>query len=169
MDTTLADPLVGRVLDGRYAVEQRVARGGMATVYRAVDRRLDRVVAVKVMHPALADDDEFVARFIREAKAAARLSHPNVVAVYDQGTDVGNVVFLVMEYVGGRTLRALLREHGRLTPGQALRLLTRAAPTRVAIAGYYQGLASVRQRGMYRDTRAYVANVLALRARFASR
>jgi serine/threonine-protein kinase len=122
VDTTLADHLVGRVLDGRYAVERRLARGGMATVYRALDRRLDRVVAVKVMHPALADDEEFVARFIREARAAARLSHPNVVAVYDQGADDG-VVFLVMEYVSGRTLRAVLREHGRLTAGQALRIL----------------------------------------------
>ncbi|MFL6137513.1 MAG: Stk1 family PASTA domain-containing Ser/Thr kinase [Frankiaceae bacterium] len=122
MDTTVADPLVGRVLDGRYAVERRLARGGMATVYRAVDRRLDRVVAVKVMHPALADDEEFVARFSREAKAAARLSHPGVVAVYDQGND-GGVVFLVMEHVAGRTLRALLRERGRLSPAHALHVM----------------------------------------------
>src|SRR5689334_959262 len=94
----------------------------MATVYRALDRRLDRTVAVKVMHPALADDQEFVARFIREAKSAARLSHPNVVAVYDQGADAG-VVFLVMEFVAGRTLRDLLRERGRLSPATALAVL----------------------------------------------
>jgi serine/threonine-protein kinase len=122
VDTTVVDPLVGRVLDGRYAVEERLASGGMATVYRALDLRLDRVVAVKVMRAALADDDEFVARFIREAKAAARLSHPNVVAVYDQGADAG-VVFLVMEYVAGRTVRALLAERGRLSPAQALHVL----------------------------------------------
>ncbi len=122
MDATLTDPLVDRVLDGRYAVEARIARGGMASVYLAVDRRLDRRVAVKVMHPGLADDLEFVARFNREARAAASLSHPAVVAVYDQGSDAGHVV-LVMEYVAGATLRALLRERGRLTPGEALAVM----------------------------------------------
>src|SRR5512133_2924406 len=91
----------------------------MATVYRAVDQRLDRTVAVKVMHPSLADNADFVARFIREAKSAARLSHPNVVAVYDQGADQGHV-FLAMEYVAGRTLRDLLRERHHLPPGVAL-------------------------------------------------
>ena len=95
---SLQDPLVGRVLDGRYRVESRLARGGMATVYEALDTRLDRPVALKVMHPGLADDEEFVSRFIREAKSAARLSHPNVVAVFDQGADQGHV-FLAMEYV----------------------------------------------------------------------
>jgi len=119
VDTTVSDPLVGRVLDGRYEVEARLARGGMATVYRAVDQRLDRTVAVKVMHPSLADNADFVARFIREAKSAARLSHPNVVAVYDQGADQGHV-FLAMEHVAGRTLRDLLRERHHLPPGVAL-------------------------------------------------
>jgi serine/threonine-protein kinase len=119
VDTTVKDPLVGRVLDGRYHVVSRLARGGMATVYEAVDSRLDRTVALKVMHPGLAEDDEFVSRFIREAKSAARLSHPNVVAVYDQGADDGHV-FLAMEHVPGRTLRDLLREVGRLNPRQAL-------------------------------------------------
>ena len=122
MDTTVKDPLVGRVLDGRYRVGSRLARGGMATVYEAHDSRLDRVVALKVMHPSLADDDEFVSRFIREAHSAARLSHPNVVAVYDQGADQGHV-FLVMELVRGRTLRDLMREHGHLSPRQALEVL----------------------------------------------
>ncbi|RJK96859.1 Stk1 family PASTA domain-containing Ser/Thr kinase [Vallicoccus soli] len=124
MDTALSDPLVGRVLDGRYRVVARIARGGMATVYEALDTRLDRPVAVKVMHPALAADEEAVARFIREARASARLSDPGVVAVFDQGTD-GDEVFLVMEHVEGRTLRALLRERGRLGPGEALDLLER--------------------------------------------
>ncbi|MFC7733051.1 Stk1 family PASTA domain-containing Ser/Thr kinase [Actinomadura keratinilytica] len=122
MDTTVADPLVGRVLDGRYRIESRVARGGMATVYVARDLRLDRVVAIKVMHANLAADEEFVARFIGEAKAAAALSHPNVVAVFDQRTD-GEHVFLAMEYVPGRTLRDLLTERGRLGPRAALEIL----------------------------------------------
>jgi eukaryotic-like serine/threonine-protein kinase len=122
VDTTMSDALVGRVLDGRYRVEARIARGGMATVYRALDTRLDRVVALKVMHQLFAENDQFVARFIREAKSAARLSHPNVVAVYDQGDD-GGYVFLAMEYVQGRTLRDLLRERTRLNPQEALWVL----------------------------------------------
>ena len=100
MDTTVADPLVGRLVDGRYRVVSKIARGGMATVYEAVDTRLDRPVALKVMHPGLAEDQAFVARFIREARSAARLSHPGVVAVYDQGSDdQTGCVFLAMEYV----------------------------------------------------------------------
>ncbi|OKI05200.1 serine/threonine protein kinase [Streptomyces sp. CB02923] len=119
MDTTLQDPLVGQLLDGRYQVQARVAAGGMATVYRALDTRLDRVLALKVMHPSLAADAAFVDRFIREAKSAARLDHPNVVGVYDQGTD-GTYVYLAMEYVAGCTLRDVLRERGALQPRAAL-------------------------------------------------
>ncbi|PSJ24388.1 serine/threonine protein kinase, partial [Streptosporangium nondiastaticum] len=122
MDTTLGDPLVGHTLDGRYRVEARIAVGGMATVYRALDTRLDRVLAVKVMHPALASDTAFVERFIREAKSVARLDHPNVVGVYDQGTD-GPYVYLAMEYVPGCTLRDVLRERGALQPRAALDIL----------------------------------------------
>ncbi|MDX3640777.1 Stk1 family PASTA domain-containing Ser/Thr kinase [Streptomyces sp. MB09-02B] len=122
MDTTLQDPLVGQVLDGRYRVEARIAVGGMATVYRTVDTRLDRVLALKVMHPTLAADRTFVERFIREAKSVARLSHPNVVGVYDQGTD-GSYVYLAMEYVAGCTLRDVLRERGALQPRAALDIL----------------------------------------------
>ena len=122
MDTTVADPLVGQVLDGRYRIESRIARGGMATVYVARDLRLDRTVAVKVMHAHLAADEGFVHRFIGEAKAAAALSNPNVVAVYDQGTD-GEHVYLVMEYVRGRTLRDLLTARGRLGPREALEIM----------------------------------------------
>lgn len=99
-----------------------VARGGMATVYEALDLRLDRVVALKVMHPHLAADPEFVARFEREAKAAARLNHSHVVAVYDQGAADG-LVYLAMEYIPGRTLRDILRAQGRLTPEQALAIV----------------------------------------------
>ncbi|MEU3735832.1 Stk1 family PASTA domain-containing Ser/Thr kinase [Streptomyces sp. NPDC032198] len=122
MDTTLQDPLVGQVLDGRYRVDGRIAVGGMATVYRAVDTRLDRVLALKVMHPTLAADVSFVERFIREAKSIARLSHPNVVGVYDQGAD-GAYVYLAMEYVAGCTLRDVLRDRGALQPRAALDIL----------------------------------------------
>lgn len=118
----MSDPLVGRLLDGRYAVQSRIARGGMSTVYLALDERLDREVAVKVMHASLSADDDFVRRFIREARAAARLSHPGIVQVFDQCSDHG-VVFLAMEYVDGRTLRDLMRERGALTPREALDVL----------------------------------------------
>lgn len=122
VDTTLQDPLVGQVLDGRYRVDARIAVGGMATVYRAVDTRLDRVLALKVMHPGLAADVSFVERFIREAKSVARLAHPNVVQVFDQGAD-GSYVYLAMEYVAGCTLRDVLRERGALQPRAALDIL----------------------------------------------
>lgn len=122
VDTTLQDPLVGQVLDGRYRVDARIAVGGMATVYRAVDTRLDRVLALKVMHPTLAADATFVERFIREAKSVARLAHPNVVQVFDQGAD-GSYVYLAMEYIAGCTLRDVLRERGALQPRAALDIL----------------------------------------------
>ena len=116
------DPLVGRLLDGRYRVGPRIARGGMATVHEATDIRLDRTVAVKVMHPGLGDDVDFAARFVREARAAARLSHPNVVGVFDQGDDQGTV-FLVMEMVPGHTLRDVIRKESPMTPARALALV----------------------------------------------
>ncbi len=116
------DPLVGRLLDGRYRVGPRIARGGMATVYEAHDLRLDRDCAVKVMHRDLGDDHDFASRFVREAHSAARLSHPNVVAVTDQGDDDGTL-FLVMEHVPGRTLRDVIRDEAPMTPARALDLL----------------------------------------------
>jgi serine/threonine-protein kinase len=119
----VSDRLVGRVLDGRYRVDARVAKGGMATVYRALDTRLDRTVALKVMHDGLGDDAQFARRFVAEARAAARLSNPNVVAVFDQGDDDGTL-FLAMEYVPGRTLRDVIREQAPLSPARALDLLT---------------------------------------------
>jgi len=122
VDTQVGDRLVGRVLDGRYRVGARVAKGGMATVYEALDMRLDRVVALKVMHLGLGDDAEFGRRFVAEARAAAKLSHPNVVAVFDQGDDNGTL-FLAMEYVPGRTLRDVIRQQAPLPPGRALDLL----------------------------------------------
>jgi len=122
VDTTAADTLVGALLDGRYRVGPRIARGGMATVYEATDTRLDRVVALKVLHSGYAEDEAFVSRFIREARSTARLSHPHVVSVFDQGEDDGTL-FLAMEYVPGRTLRDLVREQAPLPPAQALALL----------------------------------------------
>ncbi|MGH8829310.1 MAG: protein kinase domain-containing protein, partial [Jiangellaceae bacterium] len=119
MDLFVTDTRIGRLIDGRYRVESVLARGGMATVYRALDARLERTVALKIMHPELAADDEFVVRFIGEARSAARLSDPHVVAVFDQGDDDG-AVFLAMEYVEGATLREALREHGRLDAEVAL-------------------------------------------------
>ncbi len=116
------DPLIGRVLEGRYEITARVARGGMASVYEATDLRLDRTVAVKVMHAGLGDDDDFAARFVREARAAARLSHPNVVAVYDQGHDDGTV-FLVMELIPGHTMRDTIAKESPMSPSRALALV----------------------------------------------
>jgi eukaryotic-like serine/threonine-protein kinase len=114
--------LIEHVLDGRYRVLSHLADGGMATVYVALDLRLDRKVALKVMRPDLAKDETFVSRFRREARSAAQLSHPNVVAVYDQGEDEGNV-FLTMELVNGLTLRQVMQAEGPLTPRAALDII----------------------------------------------
>lgn len=103
----------GTVLDGRYRLGAMIARGGMSTVYRGIDLRLDRPVAVKVMSPQYVSDPTFLSRFEREARLAASLGHPGVVGVYDQGQD-GDRVFLVMELVDGGTLRDLIRERGPL-------------------------------------------------------
>src|SRR5215472_14443012 len=122
MESVLADGLIGRMLDRRYHVRSRIAHGGMATVYLATDTRLDRQVALKVMHAELTRDADFVGRFIGEAKSVARLSHPNIVAVFDQGSD-GQYLYLAMEYVPGRTLRSLLRERGRFGYAEALDIM----------------------------------------------
>lgn len=118
--------LSGEIIDGRYQLTRIVASGGMATIYAALDLRLDRQVALKVMHPHLAQDEQFVARFIREAKAAASLSHPNIVSVLDQGWNQGGVpcVFIVMELVEGATLRDYIHEQGALPVARALQIIT---------------------------------------------
>lgn len=115
----LTDPLVGMLIDGRYRVNQLLARGGMATVYVARDERLDRLVAIKVMHPHLAASQNFVQRFRREARSAARIIHPCVVSVFDQGIVAGSG-YLVMELVDGPNLRTILNREGSLTLGRAL-------------------------------------------------
>ena len=116
----VTDPVIGRLVDSRYEIVDRVARGGMATVYKAHDRRLERSVALKLMHPHLADSADFVSRFRREARAAARLSNPGVVAVYDQGS-LDGVAYLVMELVEGPNLRDLIAS-GPLSVKEALGL-----------------------------------------------
>lgn len=117
--------LVGELIDGRYELLEQIATGGMATIYIALDTRLDRKVAVKIMHSHLANDEKFVNRFIKEAKAAAALSHPNIVSVQDQGWNQGGTpaVFLVMEYVEGFTLREFLFAQGKLSPNEVIRHL----------------------------------------------
>lgn len=117
--------LTGEIIDGRYQLLRFVATGGMATIYEGLDTRLDRKVAVKIMHPHLAQDEQFVERFIREAKAAAALSHPNIVAVQDQGWNQSGTpaVFIVMELVEGHTLRDYLHEQGSLPYRDAIRFL----------------------------------------------
>jgi eukaryotic-like serine/threonine-protein kinase len=117
------DPMIGRLVDGRYQVRSRIARGGMATVYVATDLRLERRVAIKIMHGHLADDSKFRERFIQEARSAARLAHPNVVNVFDQGQDP-EMAYLVMEYLSGITLRDLLQERKSLTPTETLDILS---------------------------------------------
>ena len=117
--------LSGELIDGRYQLTRQIANGGMASIYEALDTRLDRKVAVKIMHPHLAQDEAFVNRFIREAKAAAALSHPNIVAVQDQGWNQNGVpaVFLVMELIEGHTLRDYLNERGRFEIRDAINYL----------------------------------------------
>ncbi|MDQ1128893.1 Stk1 family PASTA domain-containing Ser/Thr kinase [Microbacterium sp. SORGH_AS_0888] len=117
-----ADPLIGRLVDGRYRVRARIARGGMATVYVATDLRLERRVALKVMHGHLSDDSVFQSRFIQEARAAARLADPHVVNVFDQGQDE-DMAYLVMEYLPGMTLRDLMREQRRLSVPQTITIM----------------------------------------------
>jgi len=117
--------LTGEVIDGRYQLMRIIDSGGMATIYSALDLRLDRQVAVKIMHPHLAHDENYVERFIREAKAAAALSHPNIVAIQDQGWNQGGVpaVFIVMELVEGATLRQYLNERGSLPLSELLAII----------------------------------------------
>jgi serine/threonine-protein kinase len=142
MDTTLSQP-TGQLLDGRYLVESRIAHGGMATVYLGRDLRLDRAVALKIAHQELAGDQEFVRRFITEARAAAQLSSPNVVAVFDQGS-VGELHYIAMEYVPGPTLRDVLRAHAPLSVRESLDVLE----------GVLAGLAAAHRAGIvHRDVK----------------
>ncbi|MDR6907028.1 serine/threonine-protein kinase [Agromyces sp. 3263] len=141
MTTAPADPMIGRLVDGRYQVRSRIARGGMATVYLATDLRLERRVAIKIMHGHLADDNTFKTRFVQEARSAARLAHPNVVNVFDQGQD-SDMAYLVMEYLPGITLRELLKDYKKLTPEQTVDIMD----------AVLSGLAAAHQAGIvHRD------------------
>ena len=143
MDTTLSRLQAGQLLDGRYRVGSWIARGGMATVYLGTDTKLDRTVALKIAHAELAHDPDFVRRFTGEARSVARLSSPNVVSVYDQGSH-GALPYLVMEYVPGQTLRELMRARGRLEPREALDV----------ISGVLTGLAAAHEGGIvHRDVK----------------
>ena len=117
--------LTGELIDNRYLLQRRLAAGGMATIYAGIDTRLDRPVAVKIMHAHLANDEAFVSRFIKEAKATAALSHPNIVSIQDQGWNEGGppAVFLVMELVEGTTLRDFLNENGALNAEQTIQII----------------------------------------------
>ena len=117
--TTVNDSLVGSVYDGRYRIEKRIGQGGMANVYLAEDETLGRRVAIKVLHQRYAEDSQFVERFLREASAAAKLNHPNIVQVYDRGQSDATY-YIAMEYVDGMTLKDLVRRRNGLTEQEVL-------------------------------------------------
>jgi beta-lactam-binding protein with PASTA domain/predicted Ser/Thr protein kinase len=127
-----------RVLSDRYRIVKHLARGGMADVYEAEDTLLNRAVAIKVLHANFASDEAFVARFRREAQAAANLSHPNIVAIYDWGKDAGTY-FMVMELIRGRTLREIMKTEGAIMPRRAAEITAEAAAA----------LAVAHQHGVY--------------------
>ena len=111
---TTDDSLIGTTLAGKYRIEARLNEGGMGTVYRATHVLMEKTVAIKVLRPSLAADEKIVARFSREARAASRISHPNALTVTDFGEDENGIVFLVMEFLSGRTLKQLIRDEGPL-------------------------------------------------------
>ena len=113
--------MIGRVISGRYEIQAVVGTGGMAVVYRAWDRKNSQMVAVKVLRPEFEQDQEFVRRFSREAEAAAKMSHENIVNLLDVGKD-NDMRYIVMEYVPGKTLKDLIRERGRIAPETAVRM-----------------------------------------------
>ena len=117
------DPLVGQTLAEKYLIEQLIKRGGMGSVYRGKHVMMDKTVAIKVLRPSLAGDDDVVARFSREAKAASRISHPHAVSVTDFGEAENGVVFLVMEYLEGRDLHAEIKRRGRFSATDASRII----------------------------------------------
>src|SRR5215212_8259735 len=109
------DSLIGTTLAGKYRIDERLNEGGMGTVYRGTHVLMEKTVAIKVLRPALAADEKIVARFSREARAASRISHPHALSVTDFGEDKGGIVFLVMEYLNGQTLKDVIHGEGRLS------------------------------------------------------
>ncbi len=116
--------MIGRLISGRYRVEAKVGMGGMAVVYRALDQQENRIVAIKVLRPEFQGDEEFVRRFSREAEAAAKVFHENIVNLLDVGID-GDMRYIVMEYVDGRTLKEMIRDEGKIHPDVAIRMTIR--------------------------------------------
>ncbi|MBQ8972607.1 MAG: protein kinase, partial [Clostridia bacterium] len=116
--------MIGRILSGRYVVEAKVGSGGMAIVYRGYDKIKKQTVAIKVLRPEYEQDEEFVRRFSREAEAASKVSHDNIVNMYDVGTD-GDLRFIVMEFIDGRTLKEMIRDKGRIEPNRAIPMAIR--------------------------------------------
>src|SRR5262247_4355134 len=117
------DSLVGTTLAGKYRIDGRLNEGGMGTVYRGTHVLMDKTVAIKVLRPSLAADEKIVARFSREARAASRISHPHALSVTDFGEDENGIVFLVMEYLSGKTLKQVIREQGPLPLGRTVDIM----------------------------------------------
>src|SRR6266850_127673 len=117
------DDLLGKILAGKYRIEERLSEGGMGTVYRGTHVLMDKTVAVKVLRTSLAADEKIVARFSREARAASRISHPNALSVTDFGEDEGGIVFLVMEYLSGKTLKEIIRDEGPMALPRAVEII----------------------------------------------
>src|SRR3954468_22976182 len=135
--------MVGELIAGRYELEELVGKGGMSTVYRAKDRLLERTVAIKLLHEHFSRDEDYVERFRREARAVARLSHPNIVTVIDRGEDAGRQ-FIVFEYIDGENLKQLVEREGPLPVADALELAL----------GVARGLAFAHEQGLvHRDVK----------------
>src|SRR6267143_3168057 len=117
------DPLLGQVLADKYRIDERLNEGGMGTVYRGTHVLMDKTVAVKVLRPSLAADEKIVARFSREARAASKISHPHALSVTDFGEDQNGTVFLVMEYVDGRTLKDIIRQEGPMPLARVVEII----------------------------------------------
>src|SRR3954452_2106214 len=120
---TTGDPLIGETLAGKYRVEQRLSVGGMGAVYRGTHVLMGKTVAIKVLRPSLAADEKIVARFSREARAASKISHPHALSVTDFGEDEGGIVFLIMEFLDGRTLKEIIRRDGPLPLSRAVEIM----------------------------------------------
>src|SRR2546427_12187399 len=120
------DSLLGQILAEKYRIDERLSEGGMGTVYRGTHVLMDKTVAVKVLRPSLAADEKIVARFSREARAASRISHPHALSVTDFGEAESGVVFLVMEFLSGRTLKEIIRQEGALPPARVVEFMRQA-------------------------------------------
>src|SRR6476659_10792769 len=117
------DSLLGQTLAGKYRIDEKLSEGGMGTGYKGTHVLMDKTVAVKVLRPSLAADEKIVARFSQEARAASRISHPHALSVTDFGEDENGVVFLVMEYLSGKTIKQVIREEGPLTLARTVELM----------------------------------------------